>query len=134
MLVAYVVLLGLTGWQFTQVARGFIPVMDQGYFINAVQLPPGSSLSRTDEVMKKVSARLMEVEGIAHVVAIAGLDGATFTGSSNTGVVFAILSPYARRGLSGTSTPTGSSPRCRHTWPTCPKRASFRSSRRLSAA
>ena len=66
-------------------AKGFIPVMDQGYFINAVQLPPGSSLSRTDEVMKKVSDRLMATEGIAHVVAIAGLDGATFTNASNTG-------------------------------------------------
>ena len=40
-LAGYVGLLGLTGWQFAQAPRGFIPVMDQGYFINAVQLPPG---------------------------------------------------------------------------------------------
>ncbi|KRR13905.1 efflux RND transporter permease subunit [Bradyrhizobium valentinum] len=101
-LVAYVGLLGLTGWQLALAPRGFIPVMDQGYFINAVQLPPGSSLTRTDEVLKKVSDRLMATEGIAHVVAIAGLDGATFTNSSSTGLIFAILSPYqarAERGL-----------------------------------
>ena len=100
-LVAYVGLLGLTGWQLTLAPRGFIPVMDQGYFINAVQLPAGSSLARTDEVLKKVSDRLMATEGIAHVVAIAGLDGATFTNSSNTGLVFAILSPYRGAGRAG---------------------------------
>ena len=84
-LVAYVALLGLTGGSSLRSGEGLPSgAMDQGYFITAVQLPPGSSLSRTDEVMKKVSARLMEVEGIVHVVAIAGLDGATFTGSSNT--------------------------------------------------
>ena len=97
LLAGYVGLLGLTGWQFAHAPRGFIPVMDQGYFINAVQLPPGSSFSRTDEVMKKVSERLMKNEGVAHVVAIAGTDGATSTTASNTGIVFAILSPHAER-------------------------------------
>jgi hydrophobe/amphiphile efflux-1 (HAE1) family protein len=97
LLAGYAGLLGLTGWQFAQAPRGFIPVMDQGYFINAVQLPPGSSFSRTDEVMKKVSDRLMTIEGVAHVVAIAGTDGATLTSASNTGIVFAILSPYKER-------------------------------------
>ncbi|MDQ8729294.1 multidrug efflux RND transporter permease subunit [Bradyrhizobium sp. LHD-71] len=101
MLVAYVGLLGLTGWQLALAPRGFIPVMDQGYFINAVQLPPGSSLARTDEVMKKVSDRLMATEGIAHVVAIAGLDGATFTSSTNTGLIFAVLTPYEARSKRG---------------------------------
>ena len=96
-LAGYVGLLGLTGWQFMQAPRGFIPVMDQGYFINAVQLPPGSTFSRTDEVMKKVSDRLMKTEGVAHVVAIAGFDGATSTSASNTGIIFAILSPYEER-------------------------------------
>jgi hydrophobe/amphiphile efflux-1 (HAE1) family protein len=104
LLVAYVGLVGLTGWQLAMAPRGFIPAMDQGYFLNAVQLPPGSSLSRTDQVMKELSDRLKATDGIAHVVAIAGLDGATFTNSSSLGIIFAILSPYDERAKRNLST------------------------------
>ncbi|MGK9169681.1 efflux RND transporter permease subunit [Inquilinus limosus] len=96
-LVAYAGLLGLTGWQFSRAPTGFIPVMDQGYFLTAVQLPPGAALARTDAVMKAVSDRLAATDGVAHTVAIAGVDGATFTNASNSGVVFAILDPYEER-------------------------------------
>jgi hydrophobe/amphiphile efflux-1 (HAE1) family protein len=103
-LVAYAGLVGLSGWQFAHAPTGFIPVMDQGYIINAVQLPPGSALTRTDTVMKEVSRRLLATEGVANVVAIAGLDGATFTNTSSSGVVFTILRPYAERARQGLTT------------------------------
>src|SRR5690606_26487454 len=44
----YLGLILLTGLEFNRVPKGFIPAMDQQYFITLVQLPPGSSLSRTD--------------------------------------------------------------------------------------
>ncbi|WP_064742120.1 efflux RND transporter permease subunit [Inquilinus limosus] len=100
-LVAYAGLLGVTGWQFSRAPTGFIPVMDQGYFLTAVQLPPGAALARTDAVMKAVSDRLAATDGVAHTVAIAGVDGATFTNASNSGVVFAILDPYEERAERG---------------------------------
>src|SRR5499425_679760 len=50
MLVVYAGLIGLTGWQFARTPTGFIPQQDQGYLITVLQLPPGSSLARTDEV------------------------------------------------------------------------------------
>ncbi len=101
MLGSYVLLLGLTGWQFFRAPTGFIPIMDQGYFIAAVQLPPGASLSRTDAAIKKISDRLGTLDGVAHVVAIAGLDGATFTSASNTAIAFVILTPHAERARHG---------------------------------
>ncbi|WP_428032570.1 efflux RND transporter permease subunit [Ancylobacter sp.] len=97
MLVPYAGLLALTAFQMERTPRGFIPELDQGYFITAVQLPPGSSLSRTEEVMGQLSTRLLETEGVAHVVTIAGLDGATFTNASNSGIGFVILDPFADR-------------------------------------
>ncbi|OCC06848.1 RND transporter [Labrys sp. WJW] len=103
-LVAYAGLVGFSGWQFARAPTGFIPVMDQGYIINAVQLPPGSALSRTDAVMKEVSRRLLATEGVANVVAIAGLDGATFTNASSSGIAFTILKPYAERERQGLTT------------------------------
>ena len=32
---------------------GFIPEQDQGYLINVVQLPPGSTLDRTEKVVQR---------------------------------------------------------------------------------
>lgn len=96
-LIPYAGLLALTAYQFERAPRGFIPELDQGYFIVAVQLPPGSALSRTQDVMTDLSNRIMGMDGVAHVIAVAGLDGATFTNASNTGVAFVPLQPFADR-------------------------------------
>jgi multidrug efflux pump subunit AcrB len=45
----------LPAWQFSRAPTGFIPDLDQGYLITVLQLPPGSSLARTDEVTRKVT-------------------------------------------------------------------------------
>jgi len=54
-------LIGLTAWQFSRTPTGFIPDLDQGYLITVLQLPPGSSLARTDEVTRKVNDILTSV-------------------------------------------------------------------------
>lgn len=46
-LAVYAGLIALAGLQFWRAPGGFIPAQDQGYLITIVQLPPGSSLSRT---------------------------------------------------------------------------------------
>lgn len=96
-LLPYAGLLALTAYQLDRAPRGFIPELDQGYFIVAVQLPPGAALSRTEAVMTEISNRLTKLDGVAAVVAIAGLDGATFTNSSGSGVAFVPLKPFAER-------------------------------------
>ena len=55
MLVLYVGLIGLTYLQFARTPSGFIPPLDRGYFIAVITLPPGSSLERTDRVVRKAS-------------------------------------------------------------------------------
>ncbi len=97
MLLVYAGMLVLTGYQFQQVPTGFIPQQDQGYLINVMQLPPGSSLERTNEVVRMASDRLMEVPGVAHSVQFVGLDGPTFTNSSNAAVIFTPLDPFDER-------------------------------------
>lgn len=88
MLVIYAVLMGLTGLGFSKVPGGFIPAQDQGYFIVAIQLPPGASLERTDAVIQEVSKRLLKIEGIWSTVGFAGFNAATFTNASNGGAIF----------------------------------------------
>ncbi len=98
MLAVYAVLLGLTVWRFASTPAGFIPAQDQGYFIAVVQLPPGSSLARTDALVKRVVNVALDTKGVKHAAAFAGLDGTTFTNAPNAGTIFLPLTPFADRG------------------------------------
>ena len=87
-------MIGLTGLVFAKVPTGFIPTQDQGYLIVAMQLPPGSSLSGTDEILKKAAVRLLKIKGVKNVVAFAGFSGATFSSASNAANAFLILKDF----------------------------------------
>ena len=50
MLLVYVGLIGLTGFGFTRVPSGFVPIQDKGYLVANIQLPDSASLERTVEV------------------------------------------------------------------------------------
>jgi HAE1 family hydrophobic/amphiphilic exporter-1 len=103
MLMVYAGLIGLTAFEFAKAPTGFIPQQDQGYLINIIQLPPGASLARTDEVARKVTKIVLGTPGIAHAVPIVGLDGATFTTAPNAAVVFTPLDDFAERAKKGES-------------------------------
>ncbi|MGA9578528.1 MAG: efflux RND transporter permease subunit, partial [Terrimicrobiaceae bacterium] len=93
-LVFYALLLGLAWLGFHIVPGGFIPTQDQGYAIIAAQLPDGASLERTDAVVRELTKRAREVEGIEHVVAFAGFNGATFANSPNAAALFPAYAPF----------------------------------------
>src|SRR3954469_20251421 len=97
MLVVYGGLIGLTYFQFARTPSGFIPPLDRAYFIAAITLPPGSSLERTDAVVRKAVELLQSRPGVAHTVTFAGFDGATFTNAPNSGVIFTTLKPFEER-------------------------------------
>ena len=103
MLVLYAGLIGLTGWQFDRAPTGFIPQQDQGYLITVIQLPPGSSLTRTDEVVRRAAKIMLETPGVINVVPFAGFDGATFTNAPNAGAIFSALAPFKKRAAEGLS-------------------------------
>ncbi|MEH3108052.1 MAG: multidrug efflux RND transporter permease subunit [Sphingomonas fennica] len=95
--IVYVLLIGLTGWRFWATPTGFIPAQDQGYLIGVLQLPPGSSLERTDEVLRQTLTTLKDDPAVKTSIAFAGFDGATFTTASNAGAIFVILKDHADR-------------------------------------
>ena len=101
MLVVYAGLIVLTGVQFWRAPGGFIPAQDQGYFITIVQLPPGSSLSRTDAVVQRAIKDLLAIPGVVHTASFTGFDGATFTNASNSAAVFFTVTPFAERAAHG---------------------------------
>jgi hydrophobe/amphiphile efflux-1 (HAE1) family protein len=87
-LIVYVGLIAVAGVQFSRMTAGFIPEQDQGLLIALVQLPPGSTLSRTDKVMLDVTRIILGTPGIEHVAPFVGLDATTFTNASNQGTIF----------------------------------------------
>jgi len=82
---------------------GFIPDQDQGYLIGVVQLPSGSSLDRTTDVILRAAKQARTVSGVANAVIIAGFDGATFTNTTNAGVMFLTLTGAKERAEVGRS-------------------------------
>lgn len=93
----YCVLMALTLLLFLFIPKGFIPKQDQGYFIISIQLPPGSSLTRTDKVVHESVQKILALPGVKNAVAFTGFAGATFTNASNAAAIFVILQPFSER-------------------------------------
>src|SRR5712672_1813388 len=105
-LLVYAMLIGIAGFQFARAPTGFIPEQDQGYLITVVQLPPGSTLDRTEAVVKKAVEIIMTTTGIEHVAPFAGLDATTFTVASNAGTIFSGLPSLYNHEIKGLTATT----------------------------
>jgi hydrophobe/amphiphile efflux-1 (HAE1) family protein len=91
MLVAYIGLIAVAGLEFYKTPTGFIPEQDQGYLITVIQLPPGATLDRTEDVVRRATDIMLGTKGVEHVAPFAGLDATTFTVASNTATIFSGL-------------------------------------------
>lgn len=100
-LVVYGGLILITGFEFNRVPKGFIPAMDQKYLITVIQLPPGSSLSRTDAVVHDVLDASLKIDGVENAVSFTGFDPTSFTNASNSAVVFQVLEDFEVRRKKG---------------------------------
>ena len=87
-LVLYVGLISLTGFQFSRMPTGFIPDQDIGYLVAVFQLPPGSSLARTDAVVREVNDIVLKIPGVEHTSPVTGFDVTTSTVAPNAGTIF----------------------------------------------
>jgi hydrophobe/amphiphile efflux-1 (HAE1) family protein len=90
-LMVYVGLVGIAGVELFKTPTGFIPEQDQGYLINVVQLPAGSTLDRTEKVVRRGTDIILGTKGVEHVAPFAGLDATTFTVASNAATIFSGL-------------------------------------------
>ncbi len=97
MLVLYagVIAFGLNEFRKTPV--GFIPQQDRTYLIVLAQLPPGASLQRTDEVMRRSIDIALDTPGVGHAFTLVGFSAATFTNAPNAGAIFVVLDPFEKR-------------------------------------
>jgi multidrug efflux pump len=97
MMALYLVLIGATYGLFKAVPGGFVPGQDKQYLIGFAQLPDGATLDRTEEVIRRMGDIALKHPGVEHAVAFPGLSINGFTNSSNSGIVFVTLKPFAER-------------------------------------
>lgn len=82
-----------------QIPTAFIPIEDQGYLIMNVNLPDGSSLGRTENLLKTISAQVAKIDGIENVIAINGVSVLDNNANlANTGVLYIMFKDWSVRG------------------------------------
>ena len=88
---------GLVGtvWLFRIVPSAFVPDEDEGYFISAVQAPPGASLEYTTKIAEQAEAILFKDPDIRAAFSVLGFsnNGA----APNNGLIFTRLKDYDER-------------------------------------
>jgi hydrophobe/amphiphile efflux-1 (HAE1) family protein len=76
---------------FYIIPKGFLPTEDKGVIFAQIQLPDGSSASRTDIVANEVESRVLKMEGIETTITLVGFSG------ENTALVIARLKDWSER-------------------------------------
>lgn len=96
-LVVYGGLILLTWLGFSHVPGGFIPAQDKQYLIAVAQLPPASSLERTEAVTRAVGKTGLDEPGITGAVQFAGMSTSTLNASPSNAMVFYKLDDFQKR-------------------------------------
>jgi hydrophobe/amphiphile efflux-1 (HAE1) family protein len=79
------------------IPTGFIPNLDRQIAIVNIQLPAGSSLARTDEIVRRATDIILATPGVKYTNGYTGRNGATFTAATNAGSFFVVLDDFDKR-------------------------------------
>jgi multidrug efflux pump len=101
----YLILAGATFGLFKAVPGGFVPGQDKQYLVGFAQLPDGATIDRTEDVIRRMSEIALKQPGVDAAIAFPGLSINGFTNSSNSGIVFARLTPFEERKTADLSGP-----------------------------
>ncbi|MDF3077952.1 MAG: hydrophobe/amphiphile efflux family transporter [Sphingobacteriaceae bacterium] len=87
---------GIFFWLSKTTPKGFVPNEDMGVILSDINLAPGSSLERTEEITKQISAIADKIPEVDHILRINGRSIISGSGS-NYGMVIMRLKPWAQR-------------------------------------
>ncbi|WP_404296576.1 efflux RND transporter permease subunit [Halomonas sp.] len=91
--------IGGSWWLYQTTPSTLVPETDQGIVLASVQLPDSASLSRTQDYMSELSARIEEIPGVSYVAAVAGYDILSSAVNTARGVMFINMVPWGEREL-----------------------------------
>lgn len=78
-------------FMFNIIPKGFLPTEDKGAIFTQIQLPDGSSASRTDIVANEIEQRLLQIDGVANTITLVGFSG------ENTALIVSELKEWNER-------------------------------------
>ena len=76
---------------FKLIPTGFLPTEDKGAIFTQIQLPDGSSASRTDIVATEIENRLLQIPGVDKTITLVGFSG------ENTALIVSQLDEWSKR-------------------------------------
>lgn len=88
---------------FKTIPSTFVPGEDQGFFVTSVNLPEGTALNKTVQVMDRLAHDLKEQAGVENVFSLTGFDLLTFGAKPNAGTMFIGLHSWGERNTPETS-------------------------------
>jgi HAE1 family hydrophobic/amphiphilic exporter-1 len=95
--VGFVVLLVGTAGMGASVPSGFVPQEDKKAVFVDIRLPDGSSLNRTQVMMKDMVDTVNGLEGVTDIISASGYSIISSTVSSNAGLMIVTLDTWAER-------------------------------------
>ena len=87
----YGMILALIVILFFTIPSGFIPTEDKGTIFSQIQLPEGSSASRTDEVADSIDKKIRTIPGVESTIVLVGMNG------ENTAFIVTELAEFKHR-------------------------------------
>ena len=88
-------------WLYAHIDTGFMPEMDEGAFVVDYEMPVGTSLGRTDAVLRRVEAMLLATPEVGGYIRRTGAELGFFATEPHTGDILVSLKPSGERKRSG---------------------------------
>ena len=76
---------------FYIIPKGFLPQEDRGAIFTQLQLPDGSSASRTNDASKEIEDKILNISGVEDTITMVGMNG------ENTAFIVSSLKPWSKR-------------------------------------
>ncbi len=96
-LLAYIILMGVTWKIYGLLPTGFIPNEDQGAFMVNVQLPDAAASPRTDRIVERAAEIMRQTPGVSDVMTTTGFSIITSTNASNNAFLIGVLKDWSDR-------------------------------------
>ena len=89
--VTFLIIILFIGFMGKIIPSGFLPTEDKGAIFAQIQLPDGSSASRTDIVATEIESKILNIPGVENTITMVGFSG------ENTALIVARLAEWSVR-------------------------------------